>query len=73
MPVYKIHEAKTHFSQLIEKARMGEEVIIAKGDEPVVRLTALSSGKKRKVGSARGQIRMSSDFDAPLTDFDEYS
>ena len=27
---------------------------------------------KRKVGFAKGKIKMSSDFDAPLEDFEEY-
>jgi Protein of unknown function (DUF2281) len=29
-------------------------------------------GKRRQSGSAKGQIRMSPDFDAPLEDFQEY-
>lgn len=29
-------------------------------------------GKRRQSGSAKGQIRMSPDFDAPLDDFQEY-
>ena len=33
-----IHEAKTHFSKLIERVRLGEEIIIAKAGEPVARL-----------------------------------
>jgi prevent-host-death family protein len=37
-----IHAAKTQLSKLIEAAQNGEEVIIAKGDTPVVRLTPIS-------------------------------
>jgi prevent-host-death family protein len=33
-----VHVAKTHLSKLIEAALAGEEVIIAKGDKPVVKL-----------------------------------
>jgi prevent-host-death family protein len=33
-----IHAAKTHLSKLIEAALAGEEVVIAKGDKPVVKL-----------------------------------
>ena len=36
-----IHAAKTQLSKLIEAALRGEEVIIARGSEPVVRLTAI--------------------------------
>lgn len=40
-----VHEAKSQLSKLIEAALRGEEVIIARGDVPVVQLTAF---KKRK-------------------------
>jgi prevent-host-death family protein len=35
-----VHEAKTHLSRLIRRAQAGEEVVIARGDTPVVRLVA---------------------------------
>ena len=73
MPIYKIHEAKTHFSKLIEKAMMGEEVVIAKGNQPLVRLSPLAPAQKRKVGSAKGQVVIAPDFDDPLEDFSEYT
>lgn len=72
MATYKIHEAKAHFSEMIEKALSGEEVIIAKGNHPVVRITPLRQGKKRRTGSAKGQLSLAADFDAPLVDFDDY-
>jgi len=37
--------AKTELSKLIEAALVGEEVVIAKGDKPVVRLVAIPQGK----------------------------
>jgi len=62
-----IHEAKTHLSRLLEQVRLGEEVIIAKAGKPVARLVAFSEKPKRRVpGSARGQIWIGEDFDAPL-------
>ena len=65
--IYNIHEAKTHFSKLIEKARLGEEVIVAKAGKPVVRLVPMDAPKKRRQpGSARGLFIMSDDFDDPL-------
>jgi antitoxin (DNA-binding transcriptional repressor) of toxin-antitoxin stability system len=36
MSAYTIHAAKTHLFRLIEQACAGEEVIIARGNEPVV-------------------------------------
>ena len=62
-----VHEAKTHLSRLLEQARQGEEVIIAKAGKPVARLVAIKEERKRRVpGTARGQIRIAVDFDAPL-------
>jgi len=37
----KIGEAKARFSELIAKAEAGEEIIIARGHEPVARLVRL--------------------------------
>lgn len=51
-----IHEAKTHFSELLERAHRGEEVIIAKAGRPYARLVAVPQGAERKPGEFRGQI-----------------
>jgi prevent-host-death family protein len=60
-----IHEAKTHFSRLIERVERGEEVVIARGGKPVARLVPLD-GRPRDLGRMRGRIRVADDFDAPL-------
>jgi len=68
-----IHEAKTNLSKLIQEALNGEEVIIAKGNKPVVKLVPLQQQKvKRQLGLAKGKITMTDDFDAPLDDFTAY-
>ncbi|MBN1998847.1 type II toxin-antitoxin system Phd/YefM family antitoxin [candidate division KSB1 bacterium] len=68
-----IHEAKTHLSKLIAKVLDGEEIIIAKGNKPIVKLVEYTSEKqKRTLGSAKGQIFIADDFDEPLDDFKEY-
>lgn len=41
----KIGEAKTRLSELIAKVEAGEEVIIARGHEPVARLTRIPHAK----------------------------
>lgn len=67
MPTVKIHHAKTHLSRLIEKACEGEEVIIARGDEPLVRLEALRTKKgQRKPGSLKGKLTVGREFFEPL-------
>ena len=61
-----IHEAKTHFSQLVERAAAGEEIVIAKAGIPRARLVPLErpSGRRRGYGSMRGKIWLADDWDA---------
>ncbi|MEP7455819.1 type II toxin-antitoxin system Phd/YefM family antitoxin [Phyllobacterium sp. SB3] len=40
-----VHAAKTNLSKLIEAALNGEEVIIAKGDKPVVKLVPIPKNR----------------------------
>lgn len=62
-----IHQAKTHFSKLIEKVMRGEEVVIAKGGRPVARLVPIQPAQQpRRPGSAKGRVTVAPDFDAPL-------
>lgn len=62
-----IHDAKTHFSKLINKVLMGEEVIIAKGGKPLVHLVPYVAEKERRVGGQfKGLMHVSEDFDASL-------
>ena len=73
MSKFNIAEAKAHFSELVQKAMLGEEVIIAKDNKAVVRLVALTPPQRsRKPGSAKGRIWMAPDFDATPEDFKEY-
>ena len=69
-----IHEAKTQLSKLIQAAVNGKQVIIARGNKPIVRLEVLPEARShRAIGNARGLIlSMSEDFDEPLEDFKEY-
>lgn len=43
-----IHEAKTRFSQLVEKALRGEEVIISKHGKPLLRLVPIEGQKGQR-------------------------
>jgi len=60
-----VYEAKTHLSQLLDRAAAGEEIIIARAGRPVARLVALadSSANRRSPGGWRGKVQMSADFD----------
>ena len=48
----KVGEAKTHLSELLVKAEAGEEVIISRGDQPVVRLVAIRNNNSVKAAIA---------------------
>ncbi|MDQ6662305.1 MAG: type II toxin-antitoxin system Phd/YefM family antitoxin [Chloroflexota bacterium] len=62
-----IHEAKTHFSRLIERISLGEDVIIMKSGTPVARLVPVEKfPHRRSLGWAAGEFVVPEDFDAPL-------
>jgi prevent-host-death family protein len=68
-----IADAQTQINQLLQSALQGEEVIITRNNQPILKLIQISSpAKRRQRGSAKGQIWMAPDFDAPLEDFQEY-
>lgn len=71
---YTLSDAQHHLSELIANAVKGETILIQSEDNILVQLVPIkkSSQKPREPGSARGQIKMAEDFDAPLTDFNEY-
>ena len=51
-----VHEAKTRFSELLERAHNGEEVIIAKAGKPYARLVPVTEAGNRRPGAFRGRI-----------------
>jgi prevent-host-death family protein len=71
MTVYNIHEAKTHFSKLMELVLRGEEVIIAKAGKPLARILPFvkEDVTERKPGIDKGKVIIKPDFDAPLEEF----
>lgn len=67
MKTITIHKAKTQLSRLIEQACRGEEIVIARGSEPVVRLVAIQTPKgDRKPGALKGKIHLGPEFFEPL-------
>jgi prevent-host-death family protein len=59
-----VYEAKTHLSQLLDRAAAGEEIIIARAGRPVARLVALAALSGRRVpGGWRGKVSIAADFD----------
>ena len=52
-----VHEAKTHFSKLLEKAHAGQEIILAKAGKPYARMMPLAAtAPKRQRGRVKGII-----------------
>ncbi|HET7399734.1 MAG TPA: type II toxin-antitoxin system prevent-host-death family antitoxin [Intrasporangium sp.] len=52
----KIQAAKTHLSALLADVERGEEVIIARGDEPVARLVPVRGRGQRDLGFVAWQV-----------------
>jgi prevent-host-death family protein len=65
MEIINIHEAKTHLSQLLEKAAKGKEIIIAKAGKPIAKLVPYTIKKKPRVpgGEWEGKVEIKEDFD----------
>jgi prevent-host-death family protein len=62
-----IHAAKTQLSRLIDMVCSGEEVVIARGSEPVVKLIPIEKVQaKRQPGALKGQLAIPDDFFDPL-------
>lgn len=62
-----VHEAKTHLSRLLKSALAGEEVVIMRAGKKLVRLTPVASAPtRRKLGTAKGDFVVPSDFNEPL-------
>ena len=67
MKTFTIHTAKTQLSRLIEKACRGEEIVISRGSEPVVRLVPVKDARgRRQPGALRGKLKVGPEFFEPL-------
>lgn len=67
MKTVTVHSAKTNLSRLIQEAENGEQIIIARGSDPVVQLVPLVRAKgKRRPGSLKGKLHVDKRFFEPL-------
>jgi prevent-host-death family protein len=69
---YNLADAKARLSSVVREALSGYDVVIAKDNKPLVKVVPVSGGGRRAPGSAKGQITIAPDFDAPLDDFAGY-
>jgi prevent-host-death family protein len=69
METITIHKAKTQLSRLIKKACRGEEIVIARGKEPVVKLVPITQTRgDRQPGALKGKIHIGPEFFEPLAE-----
>jgi prevent-host-death family protein len=62
--VVNMHQAKTTLSRLVERALAGEDVVIARNGEPLVRLVPIPKKREPRIpGRMKGKIWIAPDFD----------
>lgn len=74
MTTVAIEQAQRDLSRLIEDVVLGEHVVITRNQVPVAQLVPVTHPIPKPIfGSAKGMVRMSEDFEAPLDDFGDYT
>ena len=64
-----MHQAKSTLSRLVERALAGEEIVIARNGEPLVKLVSVAKEPKRRIpGRSRGKIWIAPDCFDPMTE-----
>lgn len=67
MNVVNVHEAKTNFSKLLERAAQGERIIIGKAGKPIARLEPFSDTNAVHRKFTGGGLRLQEKLGRPLT------
>lgn len=60
--IVNLSEAKTHLSQLVDRAYHGEKIVIAKNGLALIDLVPHKPGGKRKLGQLAGRFVVPDDF-----------
>jgi prevent-host-death family protein len=67
MKVVPMHQAKSNLSKLVQQACAGEEVVIARGRTPLVKLVPVEQAAPgRKFGALKGKLTVDARFFEPL-------
>jgi prevent-host-death family protein len=67
--IVNMHQAKSSLSRLVKRALAGEEVVIARNGEPLVRLVPVPKTPKPRVpGRGKGKIWIAPDCFDPMTE-----
>ncbi len=69
---FTIHAEKTNLSKLVARAEAGEEIVLARGKEPVAKIVPLKRPEeplpRRQPGRLKGLISIGPEFFEPLPD-----
>lgn len=69
MTIVTIHTAKTTLSQLLARVEAGEEIVLARGKQPIAKLVPFQPWPvKRQFGALRGTVSVGPEFFDPLPD-----
>ena len=70
MTVVTIHKAKTELSKLLKRVEAGEEIVIARGDKQIAKLSPMEpvERKSRGYGAWKGKFTIPDSFFDPLPD-----
>ena len=66
MLTVNVHQAKIQLSRLLARVEAGEEVVIARRGEPVVRLVSCKARGKRQPDALKGKLIVPDSFFDPL-------
>jgi prevent-host-death family protein len=70
--VVHMHQAKSSLSRLVEPALAGEEIVIARNGEPLVKLVPVPKERKPRVpGRYKGKIWIAPDFEFTDAEIEE--
>ncbi|EGV19517.1 type II toxin-antitoxin system Phd/YefM family antitoxin [Thiocapsa marina] len=63
--ILNVTDAKARFSEVVEQASQGQDIIITRMGKPVVRITRYEpTPSNQRLGLFQGQLRIADDFDA---------
>ena len=68
MYIVNVHQAKSQLSRLLVRAEAGDDVVIARRGEPVVRLVVCKSRGKRQPDVLKGKLDIPDSFFDPLSE-----
>ena len=66
MSIFSVRQAEPPLSKLLARVQAGEDVVTARGGEPVARIVPFESRQPRRPGALKGRIALTSAFFDPL-------